>query len=189
MIGWQSSCRTGPSWRWRSLLWPRARLALRSNEAYRFEELYRYFADLRPRALIAQAGIDLRARRAALAHGIRVIELSVEGDQAAGLFALTGDQGSAPSDEPVEPRRRGAAAAHVRHDVAAEDRPADARQHLCVGLRSSAAALALRETDRCLNVLPLFHGHGLIATVLASLAAGASVVCTAGCDVNKSSRG
>jgi len=32
--------------------------------------------------------------------------------------------------------------------------------------------------------LPLFHGHGLIATVLASLAAGASVVCTPGCDVN-----
>ena len=33
-------------------------------------------------------------------------------------------------------------------------------------------------------MLPLFHGHGLIATVLASLAAGASVVCTPGCDVN-----
>jgi hypothetical protein len=32
--------------------------------------------------------------------------------------------------------------------------------------------------------MPLFYGHGLIATVLASLSAGASVVCTAGCDVN-----
>ena len=32
--------------------------------------------------------------------------------------------------------------------------------------------------------LPLFHCHGLIATVLAALAAGAGVVCTAGCDVN-----
>ena len=33
-------------------------------------------------------------------------------------------------------------------------------------------------------MLPLFHGHGLTNNVLASLAAGASVVCTPGCDVN-----
>jgi acyl-CoA synthetase (AMP-forming)/AMP-acid ligase II len=32
--------------------------------------------------------------------------------------------------------------------------------------------------------MPLFHGHGLIANVLTSLTAGASVVCTLGCDVN-----
>ena len=41
-------------------------------------------------------------------------------------------------------RRRGAAAAHVRHDVAAEDRPADARQHLCVGLRARCGTGAAR---------------------------------------------
>src|SRR5262249_14245084 len=46
------------------------------------------------------------------------------------------------------------------------------------------AALALSEADRCLNILPLFHGHGLIATMLASLVAGSSFVCTPGCEVN-----
>ena len=56
--------------------------------------------------------------------------------------------------------------------------------NICTSAYSSGAALALTETDRCLNVLPLFHGHGLIATVLTSLAAGASVVATPGCDVN-----
>ena len=35
-----------------------------------------------------------------------------------------------------------------------------------------------------MNVLPLFHGHGLHATLAASLAAGASVVCAPGFDVN-----
>ena len=34
--------------------------------------------------------------------------------------------------------------------------------------------------DRCLNIMPLFHIHGLIAAVLSSLAAGGSVVCTPG---------
>ena len=34
--------------------------------------------------------------------------------------------------------------------------------------------------DRCLNVMPLFHIHGLVAAILASLGAGAGVVCTPG---------
>jgi acyl-CoA synthetase (AMP-forming)/AMP-acid ligase II len=40
--------------------------------------------------------------------------------------------------------------------------------------------LALREEDVCLNIMPLFHIHGLIAATLSSIAAGASVVCTPG---------
>jgi acyl-CoA synthetase (AMP-forming)/AMP-acid ligase II len=40
--------------------------------------------------------------------------------------------------------------------------------------------LSLREDDVCLNIMPLFHIHGLIAATLSSLAAGASVVCTPG---------
>src|SRR6185437_9593321 len=56
---------------------------------------------------------------------------------------------------------------------------------ICTSAYAHGAALALTEADRCLNVLPLFHGHGLYATVLASLAAGASVVCTPGFDVGR----
>lgn len=40
--------------------------------------------------------------------------------------------------------------------------------------------LQLTLQDRCLNVMPLFHVHGLIGAVLTSLLAGASVVCTSG---------
>ncbi len=43
-----------------------------------------------------------------------------------------------------------------------------------------ADTLRLTPEDRCLNVMPLFHIHGLVAAVLASLYAGASVVCTPG---------
>ena len=110
------------------------------NPAYGAEELDRYFADLRPRALITQAGIDSPARRVALSRGIRVLELSTALDAEAGLFTLTGDQGGAPSRRAGQPRRRGAAAAHVRHNVAAEDCPADARQYLCVGLQLGRGA-------------------------------------------------
>jgi acyl-CoA synthetase (AMP-forming)/AMP-acid ligase II len=40
--------------------------------------------------------------------------------------------------------------------------------------------LALTPDDVCLNIMPLFHIHGLIAATLSSLAAGAAVCCTPG---------
>ena len=40
--------------------------------------------------------------------------------------------------------------------------------------------LNLEARDCCLNVMPLFHIHGLIAAVLSSLYAGAGVACTPG---------
>jgi acyl-CoA synthetase (AMP-forming)/AMP-acid ligase II len=52
--------------------------------------------------------------------------------------------------------------------------------NLCQSAHNIAATLALTPSDRCLNVMPLFHIHGLMAALLASLKAGASVVCTPG---------
>jgi len=38
----------------------------------------------------------------------------------------------------------------------------------------------LDASDRCLNVMPLWYGHGLIHTLLVSLMAGSSLICTPG---------
>ncbi len=43
-------------------------------------------------------------------------------------------------------------------------------------------ALQLGAGDRCLNIMPLFHIHGLMAALLASLSAGGSVFATPGFD-------
>lgn len=45
-----------------------------------------------------------------------------------------------------------------------------------------AGSLAMTARDRSLNVMPLFHIHGLLAGLLAPLSAGGSVVCTEGFD-------
>jgi acyl-CoA synthetase (AMP-forming)/AMP-acid ligase II len=153
------------------------------NPAYGAEELDRYFADLRPRALITQSGIDSPARQVALSRGIRVIELSAAFGAEAGRSTLTGDQGAPPSDEQVSPSD----VALLLLTSGTTSRPKIVpltHAKICTSAYAHGAALALRESDRCLNVLPLFHGHGLVATVVASLAAGASVVCTPGFDVN-----
>jgi acyl-CoA synthetase (AMP-forming)/AMP-acid ligase II/acyl carrier protein len=153
------------------------------NPAYGAEELDRYFADLRPHALLTVAELDSPARRVAVSRGIRVVELLTVLDTEAGLFTLTGDHGGASPHEPVSPSDVALLLLTSGTTSRAKIVPLT-HANLCASAHSSGVALALKKTDRSLNVLPLFHGHGLIATVLASLAAGASVVCTPGCDVN-----
>ena len=153
------------------------------NPAYASDELERYFDALRLHALIIPAGIDSPARRVALARGLRVIELATARYAEAGLFALGTDHAGKPSRDPVGP---GSIALLVLTSgtTAVPKIVPLTHANICTSAYSSVASVALTETDRCLNVLPLFHCHGLIATVLAALAAGAGVVCTAGCDVN-----
>lgn len=52
--------------------------------------------------------------------------------------------------------------------------------NLCASARHIVGTLQLSGADRCLNVMPLFHIHGLVAGLLAPLAAGGSVFCPPG---------
>ena len=153
------------------------------NPAYSAEELDRYFADLKPRALVLPAGVDGSARRVAQARGLPVFDLTPTGE-AAGLFTLAGAAAGKPSSDPAGP----GATALFLFTSGTTSRPKIVpltHVNICTSAFSAVAALRLSEADRCLNVLPLFHGHGLIATVMTSLAAGGGVVCTPGCDVNR----
>jgi acyl-CoA synthetase (AMP-forming)/AMP-acid ligase II len=153
------------------------------NPAYSAEELDRYLADLKPRALVLAAKVDSPARRVAQARGVPVFDLALTGE-AAGLFTLAGAAAGKPSSDPVGP----GATALFLFTSGTTSRPKIVpltHVNICTSAFSAVAALQLSEADRCLNVLPLFHGHGLIATVMTSLAAGGGVVCTPGCDVNR----
>ena len=50
--------------------------------------------------------------------------------------------------------------------------------------KTVANTLGLTDADRCLNVMPLFHIHGLVGALLSSLTVGGSVVCTPGFRAN-----
>jgi acyl-CoA synthetase (AMP-forming)/AMP-acid ligase II len=147
------------------------------NPAYGAAEVDRYFTDLRPRALITE--VDSTAREVALLRGIQVIDLTTTVDAEAGLFMLASDQEIALSRETVSPTD----VALLLLTSGTTSRPKVVpltHVNICTAACSWGPTLALTETDRCLNMMPLFHGHGLIATVMASLAAGASVICTPG---------
>ena len=42
------------------------------------------------------------------------------------------------------------------------------------------STMELTPSDVCINIMPLFHIHGLVVNVLASISAGSTVICTPG---------
>jgi acyl-CoA synthetase (AMP-forming)/AMP-acid ligase II len=145
------------------------------NPAYRAEEFDFALRDLRPRALVLPRGFDTPARAAAAAHAIPVIDLLP--GAAAGDFAL--EAGGPVAGTHATPDD----VALLLHTSGTTSRPKLVpltQRNVCASAAHVGAALALTAEDCCLNIMPLFHIHGLIAAVLASLAAGGSVFCAPG---------
>ncbi len=150
------------------------------NPAYRQEEFEFYIDDLKAKALLVARGVETPARAAAARLGVPVIEV-VPG-AAAGEFTLEGGApGAAARPGPAEADD----IALVLHTSGTTARPKIVpltQGNVTASARHIGATLALTPADACLNVMPLFHIHGLIAAVLSSLGAGASVCCTPGFD-------
>ncbi|MBA3563945.1 MAG: AMP-binding protein [Gammaproteobacteria bacterium] len=151
------------------------------NAAYRAPEFDFYLGDLDARALIIAADLDSPAREVASARGIPVLDLSPRRADGAGLFDLWGEAGDPRGDGPAE----SADIALVLHTSGTTGRPKRVpltHANLCISAYNVAGMLRLTSHDCCLNVMPLFHIHGLVAALLASMAVGANVVCTPGFD-------
>ncbi len=54
------------------------------------------------------------------------------------------------------------------------------QRNVCASARNVRTSLGLTADDRNLSIMPLFHIHGLIASLLAPLSAGGEVCCTTG---------
>lgn len=155
------------------------------NPAYKAAEFEFYLNDLNARAIIVADGVETAARDVAHKLGIGVIELAVGANAKAGEFTLDfgnliQGQNSARATESDE--------ALVLHTSGTTSRPKIvplSQANLCASALNIRETLALSATDRCLNIMPLFHIHGLIAAVLSSLGAGASVHCTPGFNAMK----
>lgn len=153
------------------------------NPAYRAEEFRFYLDDLDARLLIVEAGSTSDAVAVARDLGLGIAELSIPDGAPAGTFTLTLVD---PLREAREPKTGPAGAddiALVLHTSGTTSRPKIvplSQTNVCASATHIGESLVLEPGDRCLNIMPLFHIHGLIAAVLSSLAAGASVYCAPG---------
>jgi acyl-CoA synthetase (AMP-forming)/AMP-acid ligase II len=154
------------------------------NPAYRAEEFEFYLSDLKAKALVVERGSASPAVEVARRLGVRIVDLVVDDGAPAGSFRLVAREGGAAS----EPAARGGYGesddiAMVLHTSGTTSRPKIVPlsvANLCASARHIRQTLAFTPSDVGLNIMPLFHIHGLIAGVLAPLSAGARVFCTPG---------
>lgn len=150
------------------------------NPAYRAQEFAFYLEDLCARTLIVAEGMATEAAAAGRNLGCRVIQLTPEATGPAGSFRLRGTPAETRAPE-LPPGLDGEAL--VLHTSGTTSRPKLvplSRGNLIASARAIRTSLELTPGDSCLNVMPLFHVHGLIAALLSSLEAGASVACCPG---------
>ncbi len=152
------------------------------NPGYGAEEFRFYLNDLNARALLLPAGYDGPARDVAVERGVPCLDLGWDPAGPAGCFELVAAPGAAARGNDTAAPQAGDIAL-VLHTSGTTSRPKIvplSHANLCSSARNIARTLQLAPHDRCLNIMPLFHIHGLVAALLASVASGGSVACTPG---------
>jgi len=141
-------------------------------------ECQRFFADLRVSALVTRAGLDTACRDIAHDQSISVIDLGPADSEGRSAFNLFG---SAADHVAKADLTFGTGDAFILMTSGSSSRPKTVpltHAAVCLSACNVGASLSLEPQDRLLNVMPLFHIHGLVPGLLAPLAAGSSVVCT-----------
>jgi len=151
------------------------------NPGYRSEEFEFYLSDLGAKALIVETGSNSPAIDVARKAGISIMTLRPQ--RGAGSFSL--DTSGVVSLGAPQPERSAEPddIALILHTSGTTSRPKIVpltQRNLCASAKNIRRTCSFTPADRGLNIMPLFHIHGLIAAVLAPLSAGASVFCTPG---------
>jgi oxalate---CoA ligase len=152
------------------------------NPGYRADEFEFYLTDLRAKAIVVEIGSTSPAVEIAKKLGVSVILLTPLPEQGAGFFSL--DTGDLPKANPTLPGpAQSTDVALVLHTSGTTSRPKIvplSQRNVCASAVNIAATTKFSNSDRGLNVMPLFHIHGLIAGILAPLSKGGQVFCTPG---------
>lgn len=143
------------------------------NLGYKEDEFRFFLEDTNARVLLLPPDGTDEARRAA---GDRVPILTVDMD-ANGTVSLSGVSGTRSAESPASPAIDDVAL--ILHTSGSTGRPKRvplSHANLAISARNVARSYELTPDDVSLCVMPLFHVHGLVASTLATLATGGTVV-------------
>ncbi|MGH7639758.1 MAG: AMP-binding protein [Candidatus Dormibacteria bacterium] len=141
------------------------------NPAYKRDEFSFYLEDTGAQLLLLPPGEGKEARRA-LRQGGRVVEVAID---AQGHLEMARGPGPAPTSEPPQPDD----VALVLHTSGTTSRPKRVplrQRNLVASIGNIGRHYQLSSDDVSLCLMPLFHVHGLLASALATLAEGGTVV-------------
>lgn len=154
------------------------------NPSYSREEFSFYLQDTGCSGVLVSAGHPTAAEPAADDLGIPCYRLRPVREVLSGASPFSGeDAWSVPGDTRIVPHTRPDDTALILHTSGTTGKPkrVPLRQDcICRNAAAIAGSLALTPADRCLNLMPLFHVHGLIGCLLATLHSGGSIITAPG---------
>jgi acyl-CoA synthetase (AMP-forming)/AMP-acid ligase II/thioesterase domain-containing protein/acyl carrier protein len=152
--------------------------AVPMNPALSVGEFAIYLRDLKVQAVAVRSGWKTPAREAAMQVGLPLIEVEcLDGDVAGLIDILPGSGTGAAAARSGPTQLDDVAMVLLTSGTTSHSKtvPATQRQ-LSIKFGRMAGAFDLTTTDRCLNLMPLFHGHGLHTALGTTLYSGGSMV-------------
>ena len=147
------------------------------NPQNKKQEYENYFSQLKIKAIIVQRGSDTTAVWVAKSRNIPIIELLPVPDKA-GKFELKStilrDTQDAEFATPSD-------ISHVYLTSGTTSRPKIVpvlQRQSCFSQKRTCETLKITHTDRCLHIVPYYHGMGIGPPLLSVLYAGGTVICT-----------
>ncbi|MYD42778.1 MAG: AMP-binding protein [Gammaproteobacteria bacterium] len=146
------------------------------NPAYTADEFEFYLGDLAAKVMLVEANVATPAVAVARRMGVEIVEINPKETHEFFKFGI--------GTKLRQPRELDAVAL-ILHTSGTTSRPKMvplSQRNLLASARNIATTLQLTAADRCLNVMPLFHIHGLMAAIMATIHAGSHVCCSPGFD-------
>jgi acyl-CoA synthetase (AMP-forming)/AMP-acid ligase II len=146
------------------------------NPNYKADEYKFYLNDLKPKMVLVEPNSSNSVVEVAKKLKIPVCEIKIKEDQPTGSFDLFNNESD--YSEPEENYE-----ALVLHTSGTTSRPKIVpltNKNIYSSSLNISKSLNLLEKDHCLNIMPLFHIHGLIAVVASSMKSGASICASTG---------
>ena len=146
------------------------------NPNYKEEEFEFYLSDLKPKILIVEFNSKNPAVEVAKKLKIPICEIQTRENTPSGMFDLFEKNKDfiLPNEEDES---------LVLHTSGTTSRPKIvplSNKNIFSSSENISSSLNLNANDHCLNIMPLFHIHGLIAVLASSMKVGASVCASSG---------
>ena len=155
------------------------------NPSYTKEEFKFYYDDLKVKAVIIEENKSIEAREAAKELDIRVINLKEKTKSRSIELDIKIDIKN--KDEYLTESNQDDIAM-ILHTSGTTSRPKMvplSQKNLLASASNIANTLNLNEKDKCLNIMPMFHIHGLIAAILAPIYKSGTIITPSGFDALK----
>ena len=146
------------------------------NPSYKTNEYEFYLKDLNPKIVIVEPNSSNEVVGVAKNLNIPVCEMKIKKDDPSGLFNLFDIESEYQLPEENDEGL-------VLHTSGTTSRPKIVpltNKNIYSSAENISKSLNLSEVDHCLNIMPLFHIHGLIAILAASIRSGASICASNG---------